>query len=185
MPWLSVTFSCLCYLWSFIPFISKWEGKMRKTSGNRWRHTKQDYGSSKLKRLLLVFLGNQKATGAKNVIDIFSLDYTSISAVRLPSTPYCFFFPPSFFLLFLKQSLHWNQGWSLQRLHSKWTIKDRVSKCCWSGLDFSVAFVPDLRCGHAPSQPCMLASLAHWELGHGRCVVRLVPAAEQAALLYC
>lgn len=75
---------------------------MRKTSGNRWKHTKQDYGSSKLKHLLLVFLGNQKATGAKNVIDIVSLDYTSISAVRLPSTPYCLSFPPSFFPPFLE-----------------------------------------------------------------------------------
>lgn len=71
-PRLSVTFSCLYYLWSFIPFISKWEGKMGITSRNRWRHTKQYYGNIKLKHLLLVFLGNQEATGAKNDRFFFS-----------------------------------------------------------------------------------------------------------------
>jgi len=35
----------------------------------------------------LVFLGNQATTGAKNPMDIFFLDYTSISVVRLPPSP--------------------------------------------------------------------------------------------------
>lgn len=39
------------------------------TSGNRSRHTKHYYGNSKLEQLLLVFLGNQEATGAKKKID--------------------------------------------------------------------------------------------------------------------
>lgn len=109
MPLLSVTFPCLYYLWNFIPFISKWEGKMGMTSGNRWRHTKQYYGNSKLKHLLLVFLGNQEATAGKKPVRYFFLGLHFYIRCQASPYSYSFSFSPSFSLLLLKQSLHWNQ----------------------------------------------------------------------------
>jgi len=114
------------------------------TPGNRSRHTEQCYGNSKLEQLFLVFLGNQEEKK-----DRFLLDCTSLSALRLSPPLGLSAFLCHFFLLFLKQLLHWKPNWSLQRLYSERRIKDRSSKCCWSGLDLPVVLVPALRSSHA------------------------------------
>lgn len=76
------------------------------------------------------------------------MDCTSLSGLRLSPPLGLSAFLSCFFLLFLKQLLHWELDWSLQRLYSERRIKDRSSKCCWSGLDLPVVLVP-LRCSHA------------------------------------
>lgn len=176
----AVTFSCLYYKRNEISQISKWEEKMGITSGNRSRHTKHYYGNSKLEQLLLVFLGNQEATGAKKK-DRFFLDCTSISALRPPPPLGLSPFLHLFFLIFSKQLLHWKPNWSLQRLHSEWRIKDRDSECCWFGLHLSVVLVPALRYRCAPWW-WRGWHAGSWGMGHT--LVSLVPAAVPAAFIY-
>lgn len=79
----------------------KWELHQEIDQGT----LKHYYGNSKLEQLLLVFLGNQEATGAKKK-DRFFLDCTSISALRPPPPLGLSPFLHLFFLIFSKQLLH-------------------------------------------------------------------------------